>query len=332
VNIKKAKNSLKSVARTTVIVSMHKAIDNCRRNNPTKKPEEPDYVAALVLDGTKILEKGWSEVLNKYGISLSITGIYCHQSPMLNYSGMSGKCCEIGDLLWCHFHRQQNGEYLNNAILFQAKKISRFPYKLLSSEMDQYNLYYKWPKFEYTRPEKLKNQIRHVTPSSPRRGAQYLTIDENSPGLQGQPKEYPCKTCLSINPLVYHNDLGKELTNSLGFLTGDMFDFPSSKDDWSKVICDLIQIAEDSLMNRLRSGYKNHRRIAGFAPSQLQGCISMSQNNPSRILSSFLSKSDYDSLINLNNEAQPNWRNTDNYFDEDGGISTIIVETAESEG
>jgi len=313
---------------------MYKAINNCNGNSPGKKPEEPDYVAALVLEGTKILEKGWSKILHKYSIPLSITGIYCHQSPKIHYAGMRGTCREIGDLLWCHFHQQQNGENLNNAILFQAKKISRFPHSLdpsNSSEMDQFHLYHKWPEFKYAHPKKLKNESRHVTPSSPRKGAQYLTIDENSLKSQGRPKEYPFKVCLSIDPLFYHNDLGNELTNSLDFLTGDLFDYPSPKDGWSKVICDLLRTAEESTMNRLRSGYKNHRRITGFTPSQFHGSISMSQNNPSRILSSFLSKSDYESLINFNNESEPNRRNDDSHSDENGGISTIIVETAEKE-
>lgn len=141
----KARRPLISVARNAILVSMHKAWDSCRRRNV--QPEEPDFVASLVMNGTGFLEAGWRQLLRPYQIQ--ITGIYCHQTPKVNYSGMSHTSCELGDLLWCHMHTDRQGISTRNAALYQAKKSSQQPYKITSREFDQLKLYSSWPEFTY---------------------------------------------------------------------------------------------------------------------------------------------------------------------------------------
>lgn len=333
-NIFNEKKSLLEVARTAIIISMHKAIDNCKKFGPNKKPEEPDYVAALVLEGTKILEEGWSALLRRYNIPISITGIYCHQTPKVHYKGMQNNSCEIGDLLWCHFHKKTDGTYYNSALLLQAKKISKLPYNISKNEMDQFNLYHKWPEFKYVKSGTLNDQKRKVNPSAPRIGAQYLAIEENSLGLYGISRRYPCKTCLSYNPLVFHRDLGSELTGFLNFASGDMFDdkiTSSSLKDWSTVIWDLLEITANTIMNRKRSGLKNPPRISGFQPDQLHGCINMSKLVNNKFFDSFFSKKDYNSFLKYCENKEPPKPDKQFYNDENTGLSTIIIETHESE-
>ena len=126
--VKKVKPHLVVSARYSVLISMLKAWDNCRvRGN---NPEEPDIVASLVLNGTKILENEWRKVFESFKIRIAITGIYCHQTPKVSFGGMVGKSCELGDLLWCHVHSDKDGNVVRNAILYQAKKSSEQPYRI----------------------------------------------------------------------------------------------------------------------------------------------------------------------------------------------------------
>ena len=313
---------------------MHKAIDNCKKYGPNKTPEEPDYVAALVLEGTKILEKGWNAISNKYDMPISITGIYCHQSPKVHYKGMKKSSCEIGDLLWCHFHKKLDGSYYNSALLLQAKKISKLPHHISNEEIDQFKLYHDWPEFEYVRSGKLNGQKRKVNPSAPRNGAQYLAIDENSLGLYGISRKYPCITCRSFNPLSKNEDLGKELTGLLTFKSGDMFNdkiTSSSSKDWSKVIWDLLEVTAKRIMNRKNSGYINHSRISGFQPYQLNGCINMSKMINNKFFNSFFSEKEYLSFLKYSENEEPSISDKHFINDDNSGLSTIIIESHESE-
>jgi hypothetical protein len=127
--VRNEKLPLYFVARNMVLRSMRQAWRNCRSKH--LDPEEADLVASLVLTGTRILDIGWREILAPYKIKIAVTGIYCHQSPMAQFSGMRKNYCELGDLLWCHIHTDLKGDIVRNAILYQAKNLHssliRFP-------------------------------------------------------------------------------------------------------------------------------------------------------------------------------------------------------------
>jgi hypothetical protein len=123
-------------ARNSIIMSMLMAWHNCRIYG-RKQPEEPDFIASLVLNGTRFVKQSWETYLEAINVKFALTGIYCHQTPKVSYEGMEGNSCELGDLLWCHIHQKNNRDILRNAILYQAK-ISQFPiHKINRNEMDQ---------------------------------------------------------------------------------------------------------------------------------------------------------------------------------------------------
>ena len=332
--VRKSKPYLVVSARYSVLISMLTAWDNCRMRG--EEPEEPDIVASLVLNGVKIIENEWRKVFNPFGIQIAVTGIYCHQTPKVSFGGMTRKSCELGDLLWCHVHYDMSGNALRNAILYQAKKSLHQPYRIRKNESDQLKLYTTWPTFTYVNSGYLNGQTRHVKPSAPRRGAQYLLIDGRLPerpesGVLGIPGTYPIGSCIPNNPIMDHSDLGLEFVHSLEFLSGDSFDdkkTASQENGWSRVIWDILESSVNKAFRRVRSGYSNHPRTSGSAPSEIDGCFYMTSPDvyPSRL--SLLHNLTNFSFSNM--DVPPNKRREGSWFDEGGGgVSVLLVETYE---
>lgn len=333
--VKRVKPQLTAVAHVMTLISMHKAWTNCRQRNT--QPEEPDFVASLVMEGTRILGAGWRKVLEPYKIQIAITGIYCHQTPKASFTGMNGTSCELGDLLWCHVNTDRKGSITRNAILYQAKRSSRQPHKIASKEFDQLRLYSTWPKFTYVNSGKLDGRKRHVKPAAPRRGAQYLLIDDRPPeepesGLLGIPGTYPIGSCIPQDPLVDHSDLGSELADSLEILSGDPFDAKKTalkEIGWSRIIWDLLMLSAKKVFRRARSGCFNQPRRVGAPPSTMDGCFCTTSHKISETIVSLLGKKKAGSLF-LSNMKGPPSREEGQWFDEGGGgVSVMLVETYE---
>ena len=334
--VKKIKPFLVYVTRYAVLQSMYEAWNNCRSRG--KVPEEPDFVASLVLKSTRIIENGWRNVFNLFDIQIAVTGIYCHQTPKVNFNGMKGSSCELGDLLWCHVHSDKNGNVSRNAILYQSKKSSKQPY-VIPPGSDQIKLYTAWPAFTYTSSGTLlNNQKRQVKPAAPRRGAQFLLIDDRPPenpeaGVLGIPGTYPIGSCMPNNPLIDHSDLGLELVHSLEFLSGDPFDDKITalqEIGWSRVIWDILDSSADKAFRRYRSGYRNKPRISGAPPSDMDGLFYRTPDNkytPKRSLFYDIFKKM--SLPNM--DIPPNDQQRGAWSDEGGdSVSVLLVETYES--
>lgn len=330
--VKKVKPYLVVSARYSILVSMIEAWDNCRIRGDD--PEEPDIVASLVLNGTKIIENEWRSVFNSVGIRIAVTGIYCHQTPKVNFSGMKGKSCELGDLLWCHVHSDIDGNVIRNAILYQAKKSADQPYRLRGNDEDQLKLYSTWPEFTYVSSGALNRQTRHVKPAAPRRGAQYLLIDERPPeqpesGILGVPGTYPIGSCVPSDQILNHCDLGLELVHSLELLSGDPFDDRNTaiqENGWSKVVWDILESSAQKAFRRVKSGYGNQPRTTGASPSEIDGCFYATSPSirPSR--SSLLQE-----LVDFSfsNDIPPK-KQEEQWFDEAGGVSVLLLESYES--
>lgn len=314
---------------------MLKAWDNCRIRGD--EPEEPDFVASLVLNGTKIIENEWRKAFNQFGIQLAVTGIFCHQTPKVSFTGMKGNSCELGDLLWCHAHRDSYGKTTRDAILYQAKKSPDQPYRISKEDSDQLKLYTDWPPFTYVSSGALNGQLRHVKPSAPRRGAQYLLIDDRPPerpesGIMGILGTYPIGSCIPNNPIIDHSDIGLEFVHSLELLSGDPFDdrkTASKENGWSKVVWDILESSAQKAFRRVRSGYSNEPRTAGASPSEIDGCFYMTSRDmyPSR--SSLLQNLGDFSFSNM--DIPPTRKREGSWFDEGGGsVSVLLLETYES--
>jgi hypothetical protein len=331
--VKKVKPYLLISSRYSVLISMLKAWDNCRvRGN---EPEEPDIVASLVFNWTKIIGNEWRKVFDPFKIQIAVTGIYCHQTPKVSFGGMQGNSCELGDLLWCHVHSDIDKNVRRNAILYQAKRSSDQPYRIHRNESDQLKLYTTWPAFTYISSGALNGQIRHVKPSAPRRGAQYLLIDDRPPerpesGILGIPGTYPIGSCIPSNPLIDHSDLGLELVHSLEFLSGDPFDNKNiavKENGWSRVIWDILESSAKKAFRRIRSGYTNQPRTSGASPSEIDGCFYTTSPSIQPSRGSLLQELVGSSFSNI--DIPPN-KQEGQWFDEGGGgVSVLLLETFE---
>ncbi|MBU1706153.1 hypothetical protein KKG19_05530 [Patescibacteria group bacterium] len=332
--VKKVKPHLVVSARYSVLVSMLKAWDSCRVRGD--EPEEPDIVASLVLNGTKIIENEWRKAFNQFGIQIAVTGIFCHQTPKVSFNGMKGKSCELGDLLWCHVHTDNNGNVVRNALLYQAKKSADQPYSFRRNDADQLKLYSRWPAFTYVSSGALNGQKRHVKPSAPRRGAQYLLIDDRPPespesGILGIPGTYPIGSCIANNPIIDHSDLGLEFVHSLELLSGDPFDdrkTANQENGWSTVVWDILESSAKKAFRRVRSGYSSEPRTSGSSPSEIDGCFYKTSPAVCSYRNSLLDDLGDFSFSNM--DIPPNRRREGSWFDEGGGgVSILLLETYE---
>lgn len=89
-------------------------------------PYEPDFVASLVVDGLPFLAWWWQGILGPIGWSLNVLGVFCHNSPKVEFnqqgSGSSKSKVELGDLLIAHVHKDTRGNVSRYALLLQACK------------------------------------------------------------------------------------------------------------------------------------------------------------------------------------------------------------------
>jgi hypothetical protein len=331
--VREKKDILESIARYAIRESMLWAWANS-----SGQPQEPDFVASLILNGTRILSKGWNLALDP--CHLSVTGVYCHQSPKVTFQDMNKTSCELGDLLWCHVHTDRDGRSFRNAILYQAKVSHEQPYKSPRGD-DQYRLYSTWPEFSYVnRP--LHGQIRKVTPSTFRRGGQYLLIDDRPPqnplsGLQNVFGTYPIGSCLACNPIDDHAPLEEELTQSLLFLAGDPFDDYQTVEagngiGWSRVVWDLLKLAAEKAYRRKNIGIGSGPRQTGAPISAFDGDLVFSSKSTeySGAFKAVLPEDGMRTLFHAAEDRQYDEPN-DNWFEEgSGGVSVVLVESNES--
>jgi len=178
-------------AAITGILSTWRRCENLRTT-----PQEPDFVAGLVIESTPLIHSALNSVLARRGTSVSMSSVFCHQTPQVTFGSHPAASCELGDILFAYVHTSRVGQPRRNAVLFQAKVSAQQPYRIHTGERDQLRLYVDWPDFTYTRATALTGQKRSVTPKAPHSGAQYILIDDRPPhepmsGLLGFPGTYP---------------------------------------------------------------------------------------------------------------------------------------------
>lgn len=299
-------------------------------NRCAQRPQEPDFVVGLTMVTIPMLSKYWSKVLKPNKIDMSLSSVYCHQTPKVNFDGMSKTSCELGDLLIAHFHKNKNGDIFRNAILYQAKVSSQQPYKLKNNEMDQLSLYYSWPEFKYVNSGKgLNGKTRNVLPKMPHTGAQYLLIDDRLPtdaesGYMGIPGTYIVGSCMPSQKLYDHSSFEYELLNFLLLRTGrSFFDIDYPHDDWSNIVWDLLKVGLNKAYKRKHlSG--NRTQINDDGASYL----STSSRKATTVVESIIGFENAQFLFNDSNDFPPNFeQGNDNYYDENPGTSIIVIET-----
>ncbi len=264
--------------QTAIVGSFHGAILHgmldtyslCSRRN--RRPDEPDFIAGLVLKSTPLIYNALSAILVPNGIAVSVVSVFCHQTPKVKHP-LANISCELGDLLFVHIHRDLRGKVCRNALLYQAKKSSKQPYTVHTNETHQLALYTDWPQFTYINSSVLNGITRDINPKVPHTGAQYMLIDDRPPndpqsGLMNFPGTYPIGSCMAGKYLHNHNHLAQELFDLLRFRSGKAFkDRPPNPNprtgEWSEMIWDLILVSLKKGFNRSNAGHNNARRVAG---------------------------------------------------------------------
>ena len=310
-----------------ICLSIHSGVkDTWMRSNT---PQEPDFVAGLVLVSSPLIHKALSTILFPYSVQIATCAVYCHQSPKVKFS--RGSPCELGDLLFVHVHTSANGDVeRRNALLYQAK-VASAPHRrrLDKKELHQLRLYTEWPDFLYQLPQRLSGQWRFVTPKLPHTGAQYMLIDKRPLGHQGArlPATCPIGSCMPDQFLQYHNHLARELFEVLILRSGRPFAdraHGSRCNGWSQVVWDLLDVGFTRTFRR--AVYGENLRWGGDA-SVYDGCY-FGQTTSSMAyttVADIIGKSSADRLMSSPpSDERPKH---DGKPEPESGVSVILVET-----
>ncbi|MBQ3579640.1 MAG: hypothetical protein II975_01405 [Bacteroidales bacterium] len=230
---------------TVINQEAEKALKNAREKAAPQKPQEPDYVAALTGDFVNSMKGLLPGVL--FG------GVFVHQRPYVTFTDKSSKKveCELGDLLMVCHKRVDSLDWYNAALL-QWKKSDKPVFGTSSSDAKQLELYQVWPQFC------MKGKMYDIQPKTVTPGAQYGTF-------------YPSKnTKMYVDmPAQKHKvnsdyTFGRFVWNMINWETGRPIDPErTSKDEWSKLIWDLMSNSINAHFNRRRIGKVKCDRAMG---------------------------------------------------------------------
>lgn len=265
--------------RLPILVNSEKIILECIQEAylRTSKPEEPDFVAMLTMEGAPKLQALINRILGGTGISCTTTGVFCHQTPKAKFG--TDKPCELGDILLAHIHSKGGKVQNRNSLLLQAKMAKDADhsggYTIPPKDQHQLKLYKEWPQFEYYRsgPE-LNGKKRTVFPGAPHPGAQYLLIDPSdyfNPNkfVNPPPAEYPCGVWMP-EPVVYpYWGLSEAIFGLLSLSSGRPFGAKDELCGWTQIVWDLLQSSLRKSFNRRKIGVTDEVRVAGGLPNEL---------------------------------------------------------------
>jgi hypothetical protein len=328
--------ALTTAAHLAIVEGLGKTWQRCAAVGVT--PQEPDFVAGLVLGATPTLWRYLSNILKPHRIALSLFAVYCHQTPRVRYAGITKSYTEVGDLLLIHAHRKRSGISFRNALLYQAKMSSSQPYHVPKAEEHQLTLYTEWPEFEYYNSPPLTGQHRIIIPHAPHAGAQYLLIDDRPPsdprsGLQPFVGTYPIGSCMADSYLHDHNDLASELVDFFLARSGRRFAGEPKNptpDGWSQLVWDLIHASLGKAFNRRKAGWQNVPRVSRDQVESLEGiCFARASSNLAlSTIFGLLGDEGIDVLFSQDGPPREGIRaNQERPFE--AGISMLLFETAE---
>ncbi len=220
--------------KSTLSTNLNAIYDNVVALHKLYQPREDQFIRELALRFPSDLLTAFSTIP---GISINITGVFCHQKPYVNFSNpiTSHPCCnEIGDLLLIFKNIDSAGKIKYNSILYQAKKIN----VSVNCGDSQFLLYNCWPDFDFKSRWFRTQSINPIciSPKLANNGGKYLIIDNMS-------TKPPCRflTANSQCPIIWGPILAEEILEFLLFKQGkEFYDKSSSHDEWSKMIWAII--------------------------------------------------------------------------------------------
>ena len=233
------------------------------QNSPTG---EVGFVAAVVLGGVCDIANAWRPLLSPHGLSLKMSGVFCHQTPKATFTDNQGivVSCELADLLVVV--EEYRGGRLGRrwAALVQAKMAAPGGGQTLTQPGDlrQLDLMSRWPSF--TLPKNFAPSARDFATCT-KAGT---TLDCGRYGIiDGQPNPDWYQQAPAATMPAGGDRLGSFLAHMVE--TGQVGygrEATGLGDDWSRTVDELMTQTYSQLFNYAAgfSGQK-HRGRSAFA-------------------------------------------------------------------
>lgn len=302
-------NSLATAANT--------AIDNVLRTGApgqTIPTGEVGFVAAVTVGGVYDIATAWNSILQPHNLSVKMNGVFCHQSPKVNFTDSHGSVvsCELADLLVVVEDYTSGSTVRRWASLMQAKMASSRGGQTLSQPGDlrQLDLFLHWHPFtlsgKYAAGKRDFSNCTH--PGSHLNCGRYGLI-------AGQPNPDWHQQRPAIVMPAGGDKLGTYFANMVETgQTGYGREATGVGDDWSRTV--------DELMTRTYARFFTYS--AGFSSRQARG--------HSAFATIFDTNLDY-YVLYPDGVAPPSGRRPDEPDDEDpdDGISVLRIGVWETE-
>jgi len=267
-----------NINRTQILNHLDRAIrdsfirvfSDCRHRNTA--PQEPDFIAGLVVYAVPDIYYSLRPIFARDNALWSVASVFCHLKPQVAFNPNLGlPCCELGDILFVHQHKNIAGENSYAALLLQAKIVSGNKYTI-PPPYSQLILYTAWPAFTYYKSPPLSGS-RDVNPKSVHSGAAYLLLlDFRITPLRIRGRNSPAQIGLPDNILVPFTSLTEELYGLLCFKAGRVFkDRNITGYGWSKVVWDLLERGVQKAFNRRKGGFIKRPSLSGGPISTIDG-------------------------------------------------------------
>lgn len=211
---------------------------------------EVDALVGLFRTGLPALER---ELTTQFaGLGVRVGGVFCHGRPKvdLQTGPVSGKRCEIGDLLV--ITRYESAQTVTHRALLLQTKIGSDPRYPPPSADDypQYVLYTTWPWFTY-----FRGQTRNVTPKRAHPGGQYGFLEVCNSGCPA------CSAAVALPPSPGSSPLEGVLVDMIMSSGGRATQLPppAASNGWDRVVWDLLVRAVGELYRWSRAGARDQR-------------------------------------------------------------------------
>jgi hypothetical protein len=297
------------------------------------KTREEDYVATLVTNGIPLLLDRWEPLLHSKRITLKLAGVFCHGHPQVSF-GVPRSQVELADLLVVHQHTKGT-RVSARAILIQAKMSADSTHRLSASD-PQLQLFSAWPSFEFVTGG-LAPGLRNIKEKG--KGSRYALIHDgfSYPEQITWTDQCPWAASPAKPMLTADRSLARLLGDMLLNKDGRPFQLGKPKDDWSRTIQELLETTGRRTYMRANINRGPTQRISGnlglcsgvmlaYAP-HLQSRSRLSASRVS-ILDRYFGATPTSQDDGSDNMPPP----TEQPDLPHGGISSLIIETAEGVG
>ena len=225
-------------------------------------PREDQFVAAMVTVGVDQLVTGWQDLLAQRGIALRITGVFCHGSPQVEYTGgpLPLKGVELADLLVVHQSHGSGGRTRTTAKLVQAKMSSHCS---LPATDRQLFLYKHWPVFEFSATSGLDRRPRNLGRVSGGCGYALILHHREYPEDIRWADQCPWGSCLPAQRLGIANSFANTLGDMLFMRDGRACSIDNPRGEWSRTVRDLLQQSgarPSSVVSSFGGSHRSHSR------------------------------------------------------------------------